>query len=169
MVIAAGVAGCATSGAGSAPALASVRGSEGVDQVCSGIPAKEREIGLLSFRDAFGGTAPLTERVQIGKSVQVDRETGVLIAIRALPGLTAPWLARVASCHMALAAAGRLEDLATKNDPLLVPGAQVSVDAEYTGFIVSVRAPTVDATADMARRAEAMLAAPSGPATAQAE
>jgi len=32
-----------------------------------------------------------------------------------------------------------------------------------------VRAPNVDASADMARRAEAMLAAPTGPATALAE
>ena len=167
MLVAMGAAGCATTG--SAPALAAAQGTEGTDQVCSGIPAKERELGLLSYRDAFGGTAPLTERVQIGKSVQVDRDTGVRIAVRAQPGLTAPWIARVASCHMALAAAGRLEDLSGRNDPLLVAGAKVSVDEEYTGFIVSVRAPNVDASADMARRAEAMLASPSGPATAQVE
>jgi hypothetical protein len=168
MTFVVGAGGCATTGA-STPMLAAAQGGEATDQVCEGIPTKERELGLLSYRDAFGGTAPLSERVQVSKGLNVDQETGVRIAIRAQPGLTAPWLARVASCHMALAAAGRIENSAGKGDPLLVPGAQVSVNEAYTGFVVSVRAPNVDASADMARRAEAMLAAPTGPATAQAE
>jgi hypothetical protein len=166
--IMAAASGCATTSGASAP-LAAVQGTEDAGQACAGIPDKERELGLLSFHDALGGTAPLRDRVLIGKTMIVDKDVGVRIAVRAQPGLTAPWLARVASCHMALAASHQLEAPNAKNDPLAVPGVQVSVDEAYTGFIVSIRGADPSIVSDLSSRATAMLATPAGPMTAQRE
>ena len=124
-------------------------------------------MGLLSYRDAIGGTAPLRDKVQVGKTMKFEQDVGVQVAVRAQPGLTAPWLARVASCHVALAVANQLETPNAKNDPLLVPGVQVSVEEAYTGFIVSIRGADASTVSDLQQRATAMLATPVGPATAQ--
>jgi hypothetical protein len=158
--------GCATTT--SAP-LAAAQGGEDAEHVCAGIPAKERELGLLSYRGAIGGTTPMMLRTRLSKSVEDNRQVGVRIALRAQPGLTAPWLSRVAACHVALAAAKQLEATDAKDDPLLVPGVQVSVEEAYTGFIVSVRAPDAAAATDVNARAVALSTGPTVPATARAE
>lgn len=166
-VVFAGAAGCATTS--STSALAAAQGGEDTEHACAGVPAKERDLGLLSYRDAIGGTAPWRERVQISKGMSVDQEVGVRIAVRAQPGLTAPWLARVATCHASLAAANQLEALDAKNDPLRVPGVAVSVEEGATGFIVSLRAPNASAATDLETRSIAMSSGRSLPPTAQAE
>jgi hypothetical protein len=166
--IMAATTGCATTSATSAP-LAAAQGAEDVSGACAGVPSKERELGLLAYREAIGGSAPMHDRVQIGKSMIVDKDVGVRIAVRAQPGLTAPWLARVASCHVALAVANQLETPDAKNDPLLVRGAQVSVEEAYTGFIVSIRGTDAGTVSELNSRTTAMLATPAGPMTAQAE
>jgi len=158
--------GCATT---SAQSLAAAQGGEDVTHVCEGIPVKERELGLLSYRHAIGGTAPLRDRVQISKGMIVDQDVGVQIAVRAEPGLTAPWLERVASCHVALAAAGQLEAANAKNDPLLVRGVTVAVDQSATGFVVSVRAPSASAATDVNARAVALISIPEAPMVARAK
>jgi hypothetical protein len=167
LVLAGAGAGCATTS--TAPALAAALGGEDTEHACAGVPAKERDLGLLTYRDAIGGTAPWHERVRISKGVEVDQEVGVRIAVRAQPGLTAPWLARVATCHASLAAANQIEAADAKNDPLRVPGVAVSVDEAATGFIVSVRAPNAIDAADVKARSVAMANGQSLPPTAQAE
>jgi hypothetical protein len=164
VVAATGGAGCATT----PTPLAAAVGGEDASHACQGVPAKERELGLMSYRDAIGGTAPLVERKVVGKAVMVPQEIGVQIAVRAQPGLTAPWLERVAACHAALAASGQLEARDAKDDPLAVPGVSVTVEEGRTGFIVSVRAPNVTAAADVNSRAIAMAGSPKS-TTAQAE
>src|SRR5579872_5840995 len=149
----AGLAGCATT---TAPALAAVQGGQDANQACAGVPAKERELGLASYRDAIAGTAPMHERVQLSKSVTVEQQVGVQIAVRAQPGLTAPWIERVATCHAALATSGQLESRDAKDDPLAVPGVSVTVAEAATGFVVSVRAPNANVAEDVNSRALAM-------------
>jgi hypothetical protein len=168
MVTAAAVTGCATSG--TSAGLASVQGGAAdPTQACAGVPAKERELGLMSYKDAIGGTAPMHDRVSLSKGVAVDQEVGVQIAVRAQQGLTGPWLARVATCHAALAAAGQLESRDAKDDPLVVPGISVSVEEAPTGFVVSIRAPNASAATEVTTRAVALVSGPTSPATAQAE
>lgn len=159
--------GCATTAGGSsAGAMSLAEAAQIADQDCPGIPAKERELGILAYRDAIGGTQPLKESSQVGK-VKFFHDRGVVIFVRAQPGMTAPWLDRVASCHIALAAAGRGVSGAGANDPLLVPGATVRVEEAATGYLVSVRVPGDDAASEVMRRAQALLTGSSGPAFAQ--
>jgi hypothetical protein len=166
LVTVAGIGGCATT---TSPALAAVQGGQDPVQACAGVPAKERELGLASYRDAIAGTAPMHERVLISKSNTVDQQVGVQIAVRAQPGLTAPWLARVATCHAALAASGQLESRDARDDTWVVPGVSVAVSEASTGFVVSVRAPNVSAAEDLNGRAVAMVKGAMTPATAQRE
>ena len=137
------------------------------DQDCVGVPQKEREQGILAYRDAIAGTSTLKEAQQVGK-VKFEHDRGVVIALRAQQGMSVPWLNRVASCHMALAAAGRGASVGN-DDPLLVKGASVTVEEAGTGFIVSIRVPNDEANSDVARRSYALMTGVAGPATAQAD
>lgn len=157
--------GCATGGA-SMGSMTPAQASQVADEDCIGVPAKERELGILAYRDAVRGAESLKESEQVGK-MKFAKDRGVVIALRAQPGMSAPWLGRVASCHMALAAAGRDASSASAMDPLLVPGAAVRVDETATGFAVSVRVPNDEAASETLRRAHALLTGPSGPATAE--
>lgn len=160
--------GCATAPATPDP-LAAVQGTEDVSHLCAGIPTKERELGLLSYRDAISGIAALRSPAKPGKTLMVGEYVGVQIGLRAQPGLTAPWLERVASCHAALAASSQLKSPDATNDPLLVPGVEVSVQEAHAGFVISIRGTDPSTMDDLTRRAMAMSAMPDRPATAQRE
>lgn len=158
--------GCATTAGGSSPtAMTPAQAAQLADEECIGIPAKERDLGLLAYRDAIGGARPLKERTRVGK-MELTRDRGVVIAVRAQPGMTAPWLERVAMCHIAQTSAGR-SAIPIESDPLLVSGATVRVEEADTGFIVSVRVPDDATASEVSRRAQALLTGPSGPATAE--
>lgn len=161
------VGACATTAGGASVAtMTPAEAAQVADEQCAGVPSKERELGILAYRDALGGVQPLKESTQVGK-VKFLHNRGVVIAVRAQPGMTAPWLARVASCHIALAAAGRGPADEDSRDPLLVPGATVGVEEASTGFVVSVHVPEGAAASETLRRTQALLTGPSGPATAQ--
>lgn len=157
--------GCATTGGGSA-AMTPAEAEQVASEECVGVPAQEREQGLMAYRDSIAGTRVLTENVHVGKAT-FSHARGVVIALRAQPGMSAPWLGRVASCHIALTAAAGGPANGGPTDPLLVPGATVRVEDAFDGFVVSVRVPDDVSAAETLRRAQALLAGPSGPVTAE--
>jgi hypothetical protein len=160
--------GCATTSVAPDP-LATVQGTDDASTLCAGVPTKERELGLLSYRDAITGIAALRDPVKPGKTLMVGKHVGVQIGLRAQPALTAPWLGRVASCHAALAATNQLKAPDAKNDPLLVPGVKISIQEEYAGFVISVRGTDASMVSDVTQRAVALNAMRDRPTTAQAE
>ena len=83
-----------------------VTGATGLEQ-CQGIPVKEQQMGLVAFREAIVSAAPVRELKAAGKA-RMPMDRGVELAILAQPGLSAPWLTRVASCHIASLRAGRV-------------------------------------------------------------
>jgi hypothetical protein len=159
--------GCATTAGGSSPtAMTPAQAAQRADEECIGIPAKERDLGIFAYRDAIGGARPLKESTHVGK-VEFSRDRGVVIAVRAQPGMTAPWLERVAMCHIAQAGVGRGAANPVESDALLVAGATVRVEEADTGFIVSVRAPDDATASEVSRRVQALVTGPSGAATAE--
>src|SRR5664279_5366492 len=159
--------GCATLPGGSTgAAMTPAQNAQFADQQCAGIPAKERELGILAYRDAIAGSRPLKEKTHVGK-YETSHDRGVEIAVRAQPGMSAPWLERVATCHIALATAGRAAADLNATDPLLVAGATVRVEGAETGFIVSVRVPDEASVSEISRRTQGLLSGPSGPATVE--
>jgi hypothetical protein len=134
------------------------------EEQCTGVPAKEQEQGILAYRDAIAGAQPLKDPYQVGK-MKLTRDAGVQIGVRAQPNLTAPWLQRVATCHMALARSGRLTP--SSSDPFAVAGATVHVEEAYTGYVVQLHVTDVDAAKEVMSRTSVALTTPNGPATAE--
>jgi hypothetical protein len=159
------VNGCATEAPNAfAASLTPVQYAQISEDQCTGVPANERELGVLAYKDAIANAQPLKEEYTVGKT-KMTRDRGVQLAIRAQPSMTAPWLERVAACHVALVRAGQLP--ANPGDPQVVAGASIQVEAAYTGYIVSVRVPDASGAAEAMRRATVALTAPTGPATAE--
>jgi hypothetical protein len=157
--------GCATEAPTAfSPALTPVQYAQISEDQCTGVPAGERELGVLAYRDAIANAQPLKEEYAVGK-MKMTRDRGVQLAIRAQPSMTAPWLERVAVCHVALVRAGQLA--ASPGDPQIVPGASIQVEAASTGYIVSVRVPDDVGAAEVMRRTTVALTGPTGPATAE--
>jgi hypothetical protein len=155
-------AGCATTGS----ATGAVAQAETVEDVCSGVPAKQQELGLLAYRESLGPATPVRQLVPVSKGVNVSEERGVQIPVRAQPGLTAAWVGRVATCHAGLASAGKL-GAGSPDDPLLVPGVKIAVAETATGYLVTVEAPSSSAASDLMRRSYAMNAGAATSMTAQ--
>ncbi|MGO9287951.1 MAG: LexA family protein, partial [Polyangia bacterium] len=57
------------------------------DDACVGVPAKEREMGLLAYRDGIVNVTPLQEDTFAGK-IKATRTEGAVIALRAMVELT---------------------------------------------------------------------------------
>jgi len=159
-----GCAGSFTSGSnGTIPSSAQYAAI--ADDACAGVPAKERELGLLAYRDAITSVAPLNEVSFVGKS-KVSNTKGSVIGLRATPGVSVPWLERVNSCHVALVGAGRLTGNDVASDPFVIPGTILYAAEVYAGYALSVRGSNNDSAQEISRRSSALLSAPTHPATA---
>ena len=157
-------AGCATEATGVLTAsMTPEQYAQLAEQQCAGVPVKEQEKGILAYRDAIAGAQPLKDPYQVGK-VKLTRDAGVQISIRAQPSLNAPWLERVATCHMALARSGRITPSAS--DPFAVPGATVHVEEAYTGYVVQLHVGDAEGAKDVTNRTAVALTTLSGPVTA---
>jgi hypothetical protein len=135
------------------------------DDVCAGVPAKERDLGLLAYREAIVSVAPLNEDSFVGK-IKVSNTEGTVIGLRALPGISIPWLERVNSCHVALVGSGRINGSETVADPFAIPGSMVSAAEIYAGYVVFVRGMNHDAAMEISRQANALLLPTNHPPTA---
>ena len=159
--------GCATDAAGTVGDRLTAAGADVREDDCVGIPARERDLGILAYRDAIAGARSLNESTRVGKT-EVSHLRGVAIAVRAQPGMSAPWLARVASCHATLASSqSRPSGEGGANDPLLVPGATVRVEESGTTYIVSIRVPDEQAALEVARRTQTLLMSPAAAPAAE--
>ncbi len=148
--------GCAQSAAGqSSPHGLAYAAAPSVGQ-CKAVASKERELGLLAYRDLIESTQPVREEKTMGKA-KVFYDRGVQVTLAAQPGLSAPWLARVVGCHMALGKAGQVRASTLELDPLLVPGASAYVTESDTGYVISISAPDADASAEVTRRVSGLL------------
>jgi len=136
-------------------------------EVCTNVPTKEREMGLLAFRANIVSVAPLNEFRSLGKA-RYSRTEGVLIMLRATPEISVPWLERVNSCHAALASSGRLPGIDAKMDPFALPGTTVTASEIYAGYQLAVRGASVEAVQEILQRSYALVSTPAGQRTALA-
>jgi len=164
-VSAIGAIGCATSSSAGGAVPTPAQYAAIADDACAGIAAKERELGVLAYRDAIVSVAPFKEASYVGKA-KVTHTEGSVIVLRATQGLSVPWIERVNSCHVALAGAGRLPGNDAVADPFVIPGATVSATEVYAGFALIVRGANQDSASEIAQRSYAILSAPTRPPTA---
>jgi hypothetical protein len=139
-----------------------------VDDICAGVPAREREMGLLAFRDNIVSVAPLNEYHYAGKAKYLRTE-GAVLKLRATPGISVPWLERVNSCHIAMAGSGRLAGNDVAMDPFILTGTTVAATEVYAGYVLSVRGASVESVQEILQRSYALVSAPGGTKTASLE
>jgi hypothetical protein len=118
---------------------------------CAGIAPKERELGLMAYREAIAGARPLRDDSMSGKA-RIGRERGTAVLFRAEPNLSVAWLGRVNACHADLVAAGQVTSSAVTTDPFVVPGTTVSIAETQMGYDVSVRASSDQGMVEVAHR-----------------
>lgn len=135
------------------------------DDICAGVPARERELGLLAFRDNIVSVAPLNEFHFAGKAKYLRTE-GAVIKLRATPGISVPWLERVNGCHIAMAGSGRLAGNDAAMDPFILTGTTVVATEVYAGYVLSVKGASVDSVQEILQRSYALVATPGGTKTA---
>jgi hypothetical protein len=151
------VGGCASLSAAGGEATASkVELARQAEDFCAGVPAQTRAQGLLAYRDSFAGASPVSEDLQVGKT-RISRPRGEMIALRAAPNITLPWLDRVNSCHLALVQSGSLNP--TGSDPFVVPGTSVAIVETYAGYALSIKAGSDQALKEVIARTGTVMAA----------
>jgi hypothetical protein len=138
------------------------------DDACVGVPAKERDMGLLAYRDAVVSVAPLKADYFMGK-IKTSRTEGAVIGLRATPGITKPWLERVKSCHVALVGSGRMVGNDAASDPFVIAGTSVVVAETYAGYVLSVKGLNAETAQEITKRSVALQSTPASPATASLE
>jgi hypothetical protein len=164
-----GAAACAeTSAAGTNGKTSATQYAAIADDICTGVSAKEREMGLLAFRDNIVSVTPLNVFRFAGKAKYSHTE-GAVIKLRATPEISVPWLERVNGCHVAMSGAGRLAGNDAAADPFILPGTTVAASEAYAGYVLSVRAAKSDAVQEILQRSFAMISTPGGPKTASLE
>ena len=82
--------GCATeAGGGFGSSLTPARYTQLSEDQCAGVPADERELGVLAYRGEIAGAQRLKEEYAVGK-MKLTRDRGVRIGLRAEPGMSGP-------------------------------------------------------------------------------
>lgn len=115
------LAGCAAGGEAATRSATVDHARE--EAACTGIPEAHRATGLFGAGSTAAKVEPLVEQVKIGKQTY-PRTMGAKVTVVAEPGLTKPWLTRLAECHTALRQAGNVT---------------ISVVEAPTSFVVSLR------------------------------
>jgi hypothetical protein len=156
----------AASGTNGKPSLALSAGV--ADDICTGVPARERELGLLAFRDNIVSVTPLNEFHYAGKAKYLRTE-GAVIKLRATPGISVPWLERVNECHIAMMGSGRLVGSEAAMDPFILKGTSVAATEVYAGYVLSVKGASVEVAREILHRSYGLPSTPVSPATALLE
>ena len=126
-------------------------------RACSGLPEDDRDISPFYHREDIASVSPYNETVKAGKGSS-QKEVGVTVVFRAVPGLTAEWLQRVVDCHVARAAAVGHQMPEMDYCPLVPNGAKAKVASAGNGFAVNVFAEDPTTIAEIKKRASALKA-----------
>jgi hypothetical protein len=122
---------------------------------CAGLGDLDRDMSPFAHREDIASVAPLESR-GTGKFPAVRRE-GAIVTFRATPGLTAQWLQRIVSCHLARSAAMGHVMPEMPYCPLVPKDVSASVTATDTGFEVAIRSGDPEVAREISKRAEALV------------
>jgi hypothetical protein len=127
---------------------------------CVGVPAEDRDAGPFADRSRIENVEVLRDKTWAKGMMQ---PIGVAIDMRSEPGMTEQWLSRVLECHLAhQAVVGRM---AYGSSPLSQYGTKVTVTSTETGFRVVITSADIDVARSVIAKGEALVGAPSTPAS----
>jgi len=101
--------------------------------------------------------AHLEDVATVVAELEGDRLRGARIQFDVVPGLTEPWLREALACHQARAAALAYDPTYMSYDPSVVAGAEVTVEADPAGVVVTIVARDDAAARIIYDRAEELL------------
>jgi hypothetical protein len=125
-------------------------------RACVGLADADRDMSPFAHREDIASVQELVTRTG-GKSPS-SRQTGAVVVIRAVPGLTAQWLQRVVDCHLARNAAVGHDLAEMPYCPLVPNGVTATVAPTDTGFAVSVQSEDPTVAREILRRAQGLVA-----------
>ena len=125
-------------------------------RACAGISEADRDTSPFEHREDVVSVAPLYEQRLMGRTT-MQQEAGVIVTVRAVPGLTVEWLQRLVDCHLARASAMGHEMAEMVHCPLVPRGVERAVVTSAGGaFAVEIHANS-DALAEVRRRAASLV------------
>lgn len=119
-------------------------------RVCDGISDAPAQDFLTDLRDDVDRVEAVQE--PITAKVSVTHTLGADVHVRAKPGMTAQWLARLAECHGVREAAGMA--CTSAECPLRLARVTTSVSTTATGFILAIRSDDPAVAREIVRRAQ---------------
>ena len=125
-------------------------------RACVGIPAADRDESPFEHREDIENVEPFY--VRQGGKLPSERLEGAVVAFRAVPGMTAPWLQRVVDCHLARNAALGHDVPEMAYCPLVPKGVTATVAPTRAGFAVEIRSGDSGTAKEILRRAEGLRA-----------
>jgi hypothetical protein len=137
-------------------AAQALRDAEG--RACVGVPDVDRDMSPFDHREDVAGIAPYNAPSPntAGLKQQTNRLRGAVVTFRAVPGMTAEWLQRVADCHVARNASMGSDMPEMAYCPLAVKGARAKVASTGNGFAISVESDDSTAAQEILRRSQAL-------------
>lgn len=124
-----------------------------VANVCAGIPDAQARTSLTDLR-ADVDVVEAARETSMTKPF-LSRSVGADIHVRATPGMTAQWLARLVECHMATELVGAA--CTSSECPLGLARVTISVSPTATGFTLAIRSNDPDVAREVARRSELLF------------
>jgi hypothetical protein len=126
-------------------------------RACVGLTDADRDMSPFMHREDIASVQELVTKTTVGKSTS-PRQVGAVVALRAVPGLTAQWLQRVVDCHLARNAALGHNVPEMPYCPLVPNGVAATVAPTATGFAVEVRSDDTAVAQEILRRAQGLVA-----------
>ena len=125
---------------------------------CVGISPGNRDMSPFDHVDDIQSVEPLTEH--IGETDAGEQRTaGVIITLRAVPGMTAEWVQREVDCHLARNASLGHDVPEMPNCPLVPNGVRASVRSTGNGFAVAIRSDSDTTAGEILARAQRLRSA----------
>ncbi|MFO0617569.1 MAG: hypothetical protein U0414_33555 [Polyangiaceae bacterium] len=124
---------------------------------CANIAEEDRDVSPFADRTEIVAASDLTVEERPGDPSSKTLR-GASITVQAVPGLSAEYLERVVSCHLARNASMGFAMGEMEFDPLAVKGASATVAPVDGGFRVDIQGNDRDAITEIAKRADALVA-----------
>jgi hypothetical protein len=146
-----------TTGGTAAEHLGAAQGLRVAEQnACSEVPESERDLVAFLRRGRIVSVDEVRDDV-VPKPLAPRQPLGIVVSIRATPGVTEQWIGRVIQCHVAHHAVVGTS-APQMASPLPTNGVNISVSSTGVGFRVSITSPNIDIARRLVQEGRRLMA-----------
>lgn len=125
-------------------------------RACVGLADADRDMSPFAHREDIAGVEEIVSTSGGGK-LPTSRLVGARVLLRAVPGMTAPWLQRVVDCHLARNAALGHDLTEMPYCPLVPKDVSARVAEHGAEFAVEVTSSDPAVVQEIARRSKGLI------------